>query len=199
MTAAYARNWCALDATIPVIDTATGVVTPPAFAAYLVQAASIVADTATTPYVATGHVCNRVRFSGVPKAPDAGSVLYASLSLAPGAVHGKAAFDDREAAVTGNTATYHEVSTATGGMAGANVARVPWNIGPYGSTVGLFLVAGEAIHESANNINDAPLSPTNRLLELPQSRHHRVEDVKLLVASGWSIRVVQLASNLESL
>jgi len=199
MTAALARNWCSLDATTPVIDIDNGSVTPPAFAAYLVQASSIVSDAATTPYVATGHVCNRVSFSGTPAAPDSHSMLYASLSLAPGAVHGKAAFDDRQSLASGETIAYHEASTATGGMTGANVARIPWNIGPYSSSLGLFLVAGEEIHESANAINDAPLSPMNRLLELPEARHHTVEDIKLVVASGWSIRVVELASNLESL
>lgn len=199
MTAAYARNWCSLDATVAIIDTLNGSVTPPAFAAYLVQAASIVADAATTPYVATGHVCNRVSFSGMPLTPNLGSLLYASLSLAPGSVHAKVAFNDREAFISGNDITYHEASTATGGMTGANVARVPWNIGGYGSSLGLFVVAGDAIHESANNINDAPVAPTNRLLELPQARHPTVEDVKLVVASGWSIRVVEQASSLESL
>lgn len=199
MTAALARNWCSLDAAAPVIDLDNGSVTPPAFAAYLVQVASMVADSATTPYVATGHVCNRVSFSGTPLEPNSGSILYASLSLAPGAVHGKVAFNDREAFISGNTTTYHEASTATGGMVGANVARVPWNIGSYGSSLGLFVVAGDAIHESANSINDAPVAPTNRLLELPQAKHHTVEDVKLVVASGWSIRVVEQASSLESL
>lgn len=198
-TAAQPFNWCSFDATTLPIDVAVDP-TPPALASLLAAIDKVVMAVAVTPYVATGHLCWRHGYDAGNVSTSA-SKLYFSLSVAPGAVHGKFASTDRMIAGNLYLPPYHEVYTTTGGTAGANVARVP--ISPMAGIAGgnepSFWAGTQFPVESSNTIDDTPAANVNRMLELPSFRHHVIEDAFCSRVMAWSCRVAHITSDLASL
>lgn len=195
---AKSMNWCSFDDTALPIDVTVDP-TPPAAAALLASINGTVQAVACTPYVATGHLCFRHGYAaGVA---TSATKLYFTMSIAPGAVHGKFASTDRMVDTSKVSPTSHTVWTATGGSGGANPAVLPMYVPP-GLATGnepSFWSGTQYPVESSNTIDDAPIANVNRMLEMPSFRHPVLESAYCSAVMAWSCRVTHLTSDLASL
>lgn len=191
-------NWTSFDASAIPIDVATDIA-PPAASALLAAVDAVVQAVAVTPYVGTGHLCFRHGYAG--GAATSATKLHYTMSIAPGAVHGKLATTDRMVASAIVTPNYHEAWTLTGGSAGANVAQLPMYVPPntLQGNFPSFWSGKQYPVESSETVDDTPVASSNRLLELPSFRHPVKESAFVSAVMAWSCRVTHITSDLASL
>lgn len=175
----------------------TGEVAPPASVALLAQADAWPVAVAITPYCGTAHIFDGLSSTGL-------EARYLAAVVAPGAVHGIAALTRTWQGTTGSTDAYHSLWSNDGGTTGNDIIRTPWHyvpkLGLPTATFQLSQYSGQSsIATSGSDIIDAPSGPVDRAIELQTSDAPTIEPLYVSIASGYSLCVVDLVDDLETL